>query len=175
MPMLYRKADAFVLVYDITKRSSFKNIAYWLHAIDENTNPDTRGMKVMLIGNKTDLESQRVVSYNEARAFANGEHLGFFEISAKTGTKVEDAIEYLASELEKHVKPSNHNRNQQSVHIGEESKEPSGGCICWSSSPSTKHKENGKSAAVASADAKCESTSTLSNLHTFMHKYVYHS
>ena len=49
---LYKNAHGMMLVYDITDRSSFKNLESWLKEI-ENYGDGTA--KIMLIGNKVDL------------------------------------------------------------------------------------------------------------------------
>ena len=53
------------------------------------TNPNT---VIFLIGNKSDLESQRDVTYEEAKQFADENGLMFIETSAKTGEGVEEAF-----------------------------------------------------------------------------------
>ena len=103
--MLYRKADVFVLVYDITVRSSFEGLKKWLGEVNNyQKNPVTDKTKVMLIGNKADMEAKRAVSYEEGRAYAEENQMHFFETSAKTGTNVSEAFEYLVSQLEKQAK-----------------------------------------------------------------------
>jgi len=51
----------------------------------------------MLIGNKSDLDDQRDVTYEEASAFAEENGLIFLEASAKTGQNVEEAFLKTAS------------------------------------------------------------------------------
>ena len=46
----------------------------------------------MLIGNKSDLESRRNVSYEEGQRFARENNLLFTECSAKTANNVEKAF-----------------------------------------------------------------------------------
>lgn len=53
------------------------------------TNPNT---VIFLIGNKCDLDSQRDVTYDEAKQFADENGLTFLETSAKTGDGVEEAF-----------------------------------------------------------------------------------
>ena len=114
MPAFYHKADAFVIVYDITKQSSFVELTQWLDTIDRETNPKNRGMKVMLIGNKADLEDDREVSYDEGRRFAEKRQMGFFEISAKTEQNFGTAINYLTKKLEKRAMVSEGSESSQS-------------------------------------------------------------
>jgi len=51
-------------VYDITDRESFENVKTWLNEIDryacENVNK-------LLVGNKSDLDSKRMVEFAEAK------------------------------------------------------------------------------------------------------------
>lgn len=49
----YRGAAGALLVYDITRRETFLQLAKWLKEARDNANPN---MVIMLIGNKVDLE-----------------------------------------------------------------------------------------------------------------------
>eukprot|EP00755_Sulcionema_specki_P029376 Sspe_Gene.92033::Locus_63764_Transcript_1_1_Confidence_1.000_Length_808::g.92033::m.92033/K07881/RAB14; Ras-related protein Rab-14 len=85
----YRGAAGAIIVYDVTRRATFNHITSWLTDARNLTNPQT---VMMLIGNKSDLESSREVSFEEASKFAEENQLLFFECSAKTGTNVEEAF-----------------------------------------------------------------------------------
>ena len=64
----YRKADACLLVYDISNKISFQSIKnYYKREIKEKCKDD---IKIILLGNKTDLEDQREVSSIEGADFA---------------------------------------------------------------------------------------------------------
>ena len=54
-------------------------------------------MTLILIGNKTDLASQRQVSFAEGESFANKNSMIFLETSAKTDSKVAEAFTKSAS------------------------------------------------------------------------------
>lgn len=64
----YRGAAGALLVYDCTRRSTFNHLTSWLTDARNMTNPNT---VIMLIGNKSDLDSQRDVQYEEASKFAD--------------------------------------------------------------------------------------------------------
>uniref|UniRef100_A0A3Q2PSK2 RAB14, member RAS onco family n=1 Tax=Fundulus heteroclitus TaxID=8078 RepID=A0A3Q2PSK2_FUNHE len=68
----YRGAAGALMVYDITRRSTYNHLSSWLTDARNLTNPNT---VIILIGNKADLEAQRDVTYEEAKQFAeeNGE------------------------------------------------------------------------------------------------------
>ena len=73
------------LTYDITRDETFLSLAEWLKEIKQHAAEDVR---IYLIGNKSELEPQREISFERALEFArnpvNGIHK-VFETSAKTG------------------------------------------------------------------------------------------
>ncbi|CAD8118261.1 unnamed protein product [Paramecium sonneborni] len=83
----YRSAAGAIVVYDITKRESYDNVARWMEEVKQNGNPK---LSMLLVGNKGDLESERQISYNEAQQFAKECGIEFFETSAKTANNVEE-------------------------------------------------------------------------------------
>ena len=52
----YRGAICALLVYDVTRRQSFDNLVRWLEELFEN---GSNRMTIVLVGNKTDLETNR--------------------------------------------------------------------------------------------------------------------
>jgi len=77
----YRGAAGALLVYDITRRDTFNHLTTWLEDARQHSNSN---MVIMLIGNKSDLESRREVKKEEGEAFAREHGLIFMETSAKT-------------------------------------------------------------------------------------------
>eukprot|EP00252_Welwitschia_mirabilis_P005924 TRINITY_DN16514_c0_g1_i1.p1 TRINITY_DN16514_c0_g1~~TRINITY_DN16514_c0_g1_i1.p1 ORF type:complete len:209 (+),score=41.46 TRINITY_DN16514_c0_g1_i1:578-1204(+) len=90
----YRGAQGIILVYDVTRRETFTNLSeVWLKEIDLYiTNEDC---VKMLVGNKVDRESERVVSKEEGIEFAKNYGCLFLECSAKTRMNVENCFEEL--------------------------------------------------------------------------------
>ncbi|GAA5804749.1 GTP-binding protein ypt3 [Helicostylum pulchrum] len=89
----YRGSVGALLVYDITKRESFATISRWLNELKINeAHPDSI---IMLIGNKSDLDSKRKVSQQEAMDYAESNGLMFMETSALESINVEKAFESL--------------------------------------------------------------------------------
>ncbi len=94
-----RSADACILVYDITNRKSFEECNNdFKNRIKENCK---KNIKVMVIGNKIDLEEYRIVSMEEGKDFALRNGYLFYEISCKNNDNVFEAFEYLISETKK--------------------------------------------------------------------------
>jgi Ras-related protein Rab-2A len=84
----YRGAVGALLVYDVSKRSTFRDCGRWLDEARQNAHPD---VVIMLIGNKCDLEN-REVPFDEGAAWARDKGLLFQETSAKTNQNVEKAF-----------------------------------------------------------------------------------
>ncbi|VDK31726.1 unnamed protein product [Taenia asiatica] len=96
----YRGAAGTLLVYDITRRSTFQRIQNWLSDARRLTSANT---VMMMIGNKSDLEEQRDVSYEDAKALADENNLMFLECSAKSGENVEAAFLETARKIYQNV------------------------------------------------------------------------
>uniref|UniRef100_A0A9J8BV72 small monomeric GTPase n=1 Tax=Cyprinus carpio carpio TaxID=630221 RepID=A0A9J8BV72_CYPCA len=92
----YRDAQALLLLYDITRKSSFDNIRAWLTEIYEYAQKD---VVIMLLGNKSDMAAERVITHEEGEKLAKEYGVPFMETSAKTGVNVELAFHAIAREL----------------------------------------------------------------------------
>ncbi|CAN9514175.1 unnamed protein product [Ophioblennius macclurei] len=96
----YRGAVGALLVFDITKHLTYESLERWLRELYEHAEPN---IVVMLVGNKTDLESERSVPSEEARDFAEKRGLLFLETSALQSTNVEAAFNNVMAEIHKKV------------------------------------------------------------------------
>jgi GTPase SAR1 family protein len=92
----YRGAVGALLVYDIAKYSTFKNVERWLTELRENAD---RNIVIMLVGNKKDLRHLREVPSEEAKNFAEEHKLSFIETSALDSTNVELAFQNILTEI----------------------------------------------------------------------------
>jgi small GTP-binding protein len=86
-PMYFRKAHIAVLVFDVTQRNSFSALTKRVAQVQEHA---PAAIKLMLVGNKSDLKHDREVCIEEGVAFRD--EIGAFcylETSAKTGDGVD--------------------------------------------------------------------------------------
>ena len=79
----YRNSSLAMIVYAIDNEESYNNLESWLDEIKCQTHPN---LKIFLIGNKIDLEENRVIEKEKAEKFYLDHQLDYFiETSAKTG------------------------------------------------------------------------------------------
>ena len=92
----YKKSVGGLIVYDITKKSSFDNVKNWYNDLITKAE---KGCIIALIGNKLDLiernERKREVSKEEAQSYAEDNHMLFYETSAYNGSNINDIFEEL--------------------------------------------------------------------------------
>ncbi|KAI5097474.1 ras-related protein Rab-37-like, partial [Silurus meridionalis] len=92
----YRDAQALLLLYDITRKSSFDNIRAWLTEIHEYAQKD---VVIMLLGNKSDMAAERVIKPEDGQKLAKEYGVPFMETSAKNGVNVELAFLAIARQV----------------------------------------------------------------------------
>ncbi|KAI8566894.1 ras-related protein RABA5e-like [Rhododendron vialii] len=96
----YRGAVGALIVYDISRRTTFESVERWLEEL--KTHSDTTVAR-MLVGNKCDLENIRDISVDEGKSLAEAEGLFFMETSALDSTNVQKAFEIVIKEIYNNV------------------------------------------------------------------------
>ena len=104
-PLYYRGASAAAIVYDITSKESFAKAKYWVKELQKNASQE---IVIILVGNKCDMDSDRDVSLEEAKLYAEENAMEYIEASAKTAFNVNEIFESIAAHLPKML-----NQNQQ--------------------------------------------------------------
>jgi len=88
----YRGAMGFILMYDITNEDSFNAVQDWATQIKTYS---WDSAQVLLVGNKADMASERVVTHERGQELANQLGFDFFECSAKENLNVSAAFDRL--------------------------------------------------------------------------------
>lgn len=114
----YRGALGAMLVYDITKRQTFDHIARWLEELRGHAD---KNLVIILVGNKTDLESDRDVSTEDAKEYAEKENLFFIETSALESINVETAFLNILTEIYRVVSKKSLVANEEAESAGSSS------------------------------------------------------
>ncbi|XP_040889001.1 uncharacterized protein rab44 isoform X2 [Toxotes jaculatrix] len=92
---IFHKAQAFLLMYDITSCQSFSAVSYWANCIQEGA---ADNMTILLLGNKSD-SAKRQVKTQEGEILAKEYNFEFMECSAATGENVIESLETVARML----------------------------------------------------------------------------
>ncbi|KAI8054049.1 P-loop containing nucleoside triphosphate hydrolase protein [Syncephalis plumigaleata] len=126
----YRGAKVlFLVIYDVTNRDTFDELNNWLQELNLYTN--NGNIIKMIVGNKVDKESDRVVSREEGKALADQLGTLFVECSAKTRHNINIAMEQLVEQIinkpELWQKPQNNNRL---LSNGNTPTNENGWCLC---------------------------------------------
>lgn len=77
-----------MVVYDVTNANTFKSVQRWLLEIEQYCSSVSK----ILVGNKNDDESRKVVATSEARNLANSYNIELVETSAKDDINVEEVF-----------------------------------------------------------------------------------
>ena len=92
-----------VLVYSIDDASSFDSLTNWAdNALSISAARSQSDVVSVLVGNKSDLESERCVSKQRAMQFAANNDVSedmVFEVSAKEGTGVQEMFDTIACKI----------------------------------------------------------------------------
>ena len=85
-------ADGIIYAFDITNKASFDNLKNWILTAEESITD----FKKIIIGNKSDLESERKVSKEIFQKYCQNKNIKGLEVSAKDGTNVSESFEMIA-------------------------------------------------------------------------------
>ncbi|XP_054021087.1 ras-related protein Rab-3B isoform X1 [Melanerpes formicivorus] len=88
----YRGAMGFVLMYDITSEDSFNAVQDWATQIKTYSWDNAQ---VILVGNKCDMEDERIVPVEKGKHLADQLGFDYFEASAKENINVRQVFERL--------------------------------------------------------------------------------
>jgi GTPase KRas protein len=93
------QSDAFLLVYDITAANSLDALDYFMEMIDMETDNRLDNGKIppikCVVGNKCDLQSQRVIEAKRGLEWARKRKCGFMETSAREMVNIEETFALL--------------------------------------------------------------------------------
>jgi small GTP-binding protein len=92
---IYRNANGVLFVYDITNKESFNNIKNWIKDLQNVGN----NIKAAIIGNKLDLESNRVITREEIEEISSEHNMPFLETSARENINVNEGFDLIVNEL----------------------------------------------------------------------------
>ena len=110
----YKNSVCACIVYDIANRSSFNSVQSW---IDDCTKQTPKSILLLLIGNKSDLNDQREVQYEEGAEFAKRRNMIFLETSAKNGNNISDIFEKSVKFIDKNIQENKYDLDNENCGI----------------------------------------------------------
>ncbi|KAK2916812.1 hypothetical protein Q8A67_001186 [Cirrhinus molitorella] len=127
----YRGAMGFLLMYDITNQDSFNAVQDWATQIKTYSWDNAQ---VILVGNKCDLEDDRLVPTEDSQRLAHELGFQFFEASAKDSINVKQVFECLVDVICEKMNESMDGDDPVSNHkdssLQDTSSEGHSGCAC---------------------------------------------
>jgi len=86
----YTNMNAAVMVYDVSDEQSYIDLPNWVGDVKRYG----RDAVMMILANKTDLGNGKI-DLEEAQSYAEANQCKFFAVSAKDGSKIDDAFQAL--------------------------------------------------------------------------------
>lgn len=141
IPSYIKNANAIILAYDITSKTSFLSLEKWLSDISDKVPANAY---IIIAGNKLDLESKRQVSYEEVKRFADEKKLVCIETSAKSGHNIKQLFDTITSTLydSNILMPEGDEKKEGGIDLTKEPKQQSRNTGCKGRACGKKHKED---------------------------------
>lgn len=123
IPMYYKGAKAIIVVFDITEQNTFEGAKKWLSEIETNS----KGSVIVIVGNKTDLKENRIVTNEMVDSIILGKKYLYIETSAKEDQNINQLFELVAEEIKKNKENEEKNNN---IDINKAETTTSNGSAC---------------------------------------------
>lgn len=91
----YQQANGILVVFDLTRQETLEGVDDWVQEVREHTD----SIEMVLIGNKSDLITQRQVTPDVVHKWVERHACPYIETSALTGVAVEVAFQKLTSAI----------------------------------------------------------------------------
>ncbi|KAM3135406.1 Ras- protein yptc6 [Paramecium bursaria] len=118
----YRGAAGAIIVFDVTRAVTLENVEKWFKELNQHADAN---IVTLLVGNKTDLTEERVVTADSAAQVAEKYGAGYIETSALNSTNVDKAFESILKTIFDQLKKQSENQtpNPQSIKIDSNAKD----------------------------------------------------
>jgi len=128
----YKGAMGILLVYDVTDEQSFQHVGMWMKNIQTHAQEN---VNTLLVGNKCDMTSDKVVETAQGQALAKEYSVKFYEASAKTNQNVNECFMALAADVKARLMDGKSDKTDDkdggrgiSLKSGDDKPKDSGGC-----------------------------------------------
>jgi len=130
IPSYVRDAAVVFVLYDIANLASFYNVDEWIMKVRDERGDDSI---VILVGNKSDLDNERQVSYDQGKKKAEEYGVMFDEASARTGDNIKQVFRRAAASIPEEEVYSQSAASVTHIQLNvptEADKKSGGSCLC---------------------------------------------
>lgn len=104
-PSFYRGTDILIIVYDVTRPSTFENINKWRAEFNSQMGlSDSNDFPILILGNKSDSPKKSVQTSVATEFAKNNENIVFYEVSAYNSNNISAAFEDIVRKALKKIK-----------------------------------------------------------------------
>ncbi len=93
----YNGANGMIFIFDLTSSESFDKLKFWIE--DSKDKITDNNIELLMVGNKSDLIDERVVTKEKIQKLSEQYNIPYFETSAKTGEGIEEMFNTLINKL----------------------------------------------------------------------------
>ncbi len=93
----YNGANGIIFIFDLASSESFDKLKFWIEDSKDKINDNN--LELLMVGNKSDLIDERVVTKEKIQKFSEQYNIPYFETSAKTGEGIEEMFNTLINKL----------------------------------------------------------------------------
>ena len=93
----YNGANGIIFIFDLASSESFDKLKFWIEDSKDKINDNN--IELLMVGNKSDLIDERVVTKEKIQKFSEQYNIPYFETSAKTGEGIEEMFNTLINKL----------------------------------------------------------------------------
>lgn len=92
----FKDAQGALIVFDLTNKETFIKVSEWIEFVNESSPAD---VVITLVGNKSDLDDKRKVSFEEGVEYAKILGCDYYEVSAKNGSNISLIFEKMINKM----------------------------------------------------------------------------
>ena len=110
----YKCSCCALIVYDITDEKSFKSVKQWINDCQSFA---SKNIRLVLVGNKVDLEQDRTVSKESGEVLASEYGMDFYEASALSGENIDQVFFGICNFISKEIDNGKYDLDDPSVGV----------------------------------------------------------
>ena len=93
---LLLRVQGLIILFDLTNQETFDNLSKWIEIIKEHCG---HTIPILFVGNKSDLEENRVVKKEDISRYVKKEKAKYIKTSCKTGDNIKKAVNIICKKI----------------------------------------------------------------------------